>query len=180
MKKIFISSVIAFLFSTLFVQAQKITFRLVNAVSLQPVEGAVLKSYLGTNSIVMSDKYGHITIQLRENDTLTISKEYYHPLYLFVKAKNFDTTHVISINMLPSKDIHETAKSNFTNLTDFDYHFVHDKIGDESHLKIKGFEHKTAAEVRYDLMHSTKNPGGIHVTPARNHKHTGENLYKLK
>ncbi len=173
------------LFSALFLLspigfAQKVTFKLINTSTLQAIEGASLKSYLDSNLHLKSDAYGHITIQLKENDTLTISKEYYHPLYLFVKVKNFDSTHVISINMLPSKDIHETVKGNFTSLSDFDYHFVHDQLGNESHLKITGFEHKTASQVRTDLMHSTKNPDGFHITPTFHHRYPAGSLYKLK
>ena len=160
--------------------AQKVTFKLVNAASLQPIEGASLKSYLDTTFHGTSDKYGHITVQLKENDTLTISKNYYHPLYLFVKVKNFDSTHVISINMLPSKDIHEPIKEDFHTLTDFDYHFVHDQVGDESHVKVTGYEHQDASQVRTNLMHSTKNPDGFHITPVLHHQYTGGSKYKLK
>jgi hypothetical protein len=160
--------------------AQKITFKLINAATLQPIEGASLKSFLDSSLHLKSDVFGHFTVQLKENDTLTISKEYYHPLYLFVKAKNFDSTHVVSINMLPSKEIHEPIKSNFKSLSDFDYHFVHDKVGDDSHLKIVGFEHKTAADVRNDMLHTTKDPNGLHITPVLHHKYKGESLYKLK
>jgi hypothetical protein len=160
--------------------AQKVTLKLVNASSLQAIEGASLKSFLDTSFHATSDKYGHITVQLKENDTLIISKNYYHPLYLFIKVKNFDSTHVISINMVPSKDIHEPIKGNFQTLTDFDYHFIHDQIGDESHVKVTGYEHQTASQVRTNLMHSTKNPDGFHITPVRHHQYSGATDYKLK
>ncbi len=161
-------------------QAQKVTFKLVNAASLQPIEGASVKSYLDKNLHLASDKFGYISIQLKDNDTLTISKDYYHPLYLFTKVKNFDTAHVISINMLPSKDVHEPIKGNFKNLSDFEYHFVHDKLGDTSHVNVKGYEHLSAAQVRDDMLHTKKNPNGVHVTPVLHHKSTGTNQYKLE
>ena len=177
-KSIFILTLLLFLvnFSS---QAQKVTLKLVNAASLQPIEGVTLKSFMDKNLHGVSDKFGHITIYLIENDTLTMSKEYYHPLYLFVKVKNFDSTHVISINMVPSKDIHEPLKGNFQSLSDFDYHFVHDQVGNDSHVKVTGFEHPTASQVRNDMMHSKKNPNGFHITPVLHHQHTGANQYKL-
>jgi hypothetical protein len=179
MKKYFIFFAAAFLLLNLS-NAQKVTLKLVNAASLQPIEGASLKSFLNKDLHSTSDKYGHITVQLLENDTLTLSKEYYHPLYLFVKVKNFDTTHVISINMVPSKEIHEPVKGNFSSLTDFEYHFVHDKVGPDSHVKVQGFEHQTASQVRTNMMHTTKNPDGFHITPVLHHQHSGTNQYKLK
>ncbi len=169
-----------FLLSTVIGFAQKVTLKLVNASSLQAIEGASLKSFLDAGFHGTSDKYGHITVQLKENDTLTISKNYYHPLYLYIKAKNFDSTHVISINMVPSKDIHEPVKGDFHTLSDFDYHFVHDKIGDDSHLKVIGYEHQDASQTRTDLMHSTKKPDGFHITPVRHHQYAGGTQYKLK
>jgi hypothetical protein len=161
-------------------QAQKVTFKLVNAASLQPIEGASLKSYLDKNLHLTSDKFGYISVQLKDDDTLTISKDYYHPLYLFTKVKNFDTAHVISINMLPSKDIHEPVKGNFKSLSDFEYHFVHDQLGNESHVNVKGYEHLNASQVRYDMLHTKKNPGGVHITPVLHHQSTGTNQYKLE
>ncbi len=169
-----------FLLISLISNAQKVTLKLVNAASLQPIEGASLKSYLNKNLHLTSDKFGHITLLLAENDTLTFSKEYFHPLYLFVKTKNFDSTHVVAINMLPSKEIHEPIKGNFSSLADFDYHFVHDQLGNDSHLKVKGFEHQSASEVRYNMMHTKENVGRIHITPVLHHQQTGTNQYKLK
>lgn len=178
-KHTIVVSTLFFLFA-LAVQAQKVTLKLVNAASLQPIEGASLKSYLDKSLHLSSDKYGHITLQLKENDTLTFTKEYFHPLYVFVKIKNFDSTHVVAVNMLPSKEIHEPVKGNFTSLADFDYHFVHDQLGNESHVKVQGFEHPSAAQMREDLMHSKKDPNGFHITPVLHHQQTGTNQYKLK
>jgi hypothetical protein len=181
MKKIILLNVFCFL--VVFVanaQQQKVTLKLMNATTLQPIEGVSLKSYLDKNIHLLSDQYGHITLQLIDNDTLIFSKDYFHPLYLFVKLKNFDSTHVLAVNMLPSKEIHEPLKGNFSSLADFDYHFVHDQLGDDSHLKVKGFEHESAAQVRYDMMHSKKNQGIIHITPVLHHQNSGTNQYKLK
>ena len=180
MKKYFFVFVSVLFLTTHFATAQKVTLKFVNAASLQAIEGASLKSYLDKNTHISSDKYGHITITLKENDTLTITKEYYHPLYLFVKVKNFDTTHVISVNMLPSTEIHEPIKGNFSSLTDFEYHFVHDKVGNDSHLKVQGFEHQSASQLRTNMMHTNKNPDGFHISPTIHHQHTGTNQYKIK
>jgi hypothetical protein len=180
MKKHTVVLSILFLLFSLATQAQKVTLKLVNAASLQPIEGVTMKSYFEDDMRYATDKYGHITIHLKENDTLTFTKEYFHPLYVFVKVKNFDSTHVVAINMLPSKEIHQPVKANFSSLADFDYHFVHDKLGNESHLRVQGFEHSNAAQVREDLMHSKKDPNGFHITPVLHHQQTGTNQYRLK
>jgi hypothetical protein len=169
-----------FLLFSIAVQAQKVTLKLVNASSLQPIEGVTLKSYLDKKLSLTSDKNGLVTLNLKENDTLTFSKAYFHPLYVFVKVKNFDSTHVIAINMLPSKEVHEPLKGNFSSLTDFDYHFVHDKLGNDSHVNVTGYEHQSASQVRYNMMHTKKDPNGLHITPVLHHQQTGTNQYKLE
>ncbi len=180
MKKYLLSSLLLIMLTGSVGFSQKVTFKLINASNQQPIQGASMRSFLDTSLYLKSDAFGHFTCQLRENDTLTFSKDYCHPIYLFVKAKNFDSTHVISINMLPSKEIHQPIKSNFKSLSYFNYHFVHDTIGDNSHLKITGFENKTAADVRNDMLHTTKDPNGFHITPILHHQYKGESQYKLK
>ena len=180
MKKSTFLFLIIFMMINIFGMSQKVTLKMMDASTLQSIEKVSVKSYLNPSIIIISDSYGHVTIDLIENDTLLISKDYYHPIYLFVKARNFDTIHVVSINLLPSKEIHEVLKTNFSSLSDFEYHFIHDQIGDESFLKVKGFEHLSSSEVRSNLMHSKKNPNGFHISPSIHQKHTGENQYFIK
>lgn len=180
MKKIGLASLSFFLLLSVVVHAQKVTFKLINGSSLQPIQGASLTSYLNPKTKIVSDTYGHVTITLTENDTISISKDYFHPLYLFVRMKNFDTTHVIAINMVPSKEIHVNVVENFSSLTDFEYHFVHNQFGQESHFKVVGFEHPTASQLRTEMMHSNKNPDGFHITPVLHYQQVGKNQYSIK
>jgi hypothetical protein len=159
--------------------ANKVTFKLVNASTLLPIEGVSMKSSLDTSLHLRSDKYGHITFSLRDKDTLIFIKDFYHPIYIFAKAKNFDSTHVISINMIPSKDIHEPLKGNFQSLSDFNYHFVHDEAKSNSQLKISAYEHVDAAQVRKLSTDSLNHNSRIYVVPNL-HLYKGKSQYKLK
>jgi hypothetical protein len=159
--------------------ANKVTFKLVNATTLLPIEGVSMKSSLDTSLHLRSDKFGHITFSLKDKDTLIFIKDYYHPIYIFAKVKNFDTTHVISINMIPSKDIHEPLKGNFQNLSDFNYHFVHDEMKNDSHLKISAYEHVDASNVRKLNTDSLSRNSSIYVVPNL-HLNKGKSQYKLK
>src|SRR5690242_7438240 len=99
--KHFISIVL--LLVTFNVMAQKEHFRVVDAATNKPVYGVKIKSFSTHDLVTFSNDSGYFNITVRENDTLSISKDYYHTMYVTINMKNFDSLHTIVLYLAPSK-----------------------------------------------------------------------------
>ncbi|HSZ72679.1 MAG TPA: hypothetical protein VK750_08375, partial [Cytophagaceae bacterium] len=112
-----------------------------------------------------------------------LSKESFHPILYIIEARNFDTSHAISLTMtpLPKGELQNTPSSDISNLQKFDYHFVHDNPkGDSSYVKIHAMESLPGNKTRVGYQKEFK----IGTVPLDHttveHKDNSKSSYNLK
>lgn len=124
------------------VQAQKLSFRVIRSDAFKAVDHVRIKS--SSHGVLYSDANGHFELTYKDHDTLTLSKEFFHTIHYIIEAKNFDTSHTISLTMtaLTPEEIKSapTSAADINTLQKFDYHFVHDNPSSNSYLKIHAIE----------------------------------------
>ena len=122
------------------VQAQILSFKVIRSDAFKAVDHVKIKS--SSHGVFYSDANGHFQISYKDHDTLTLSKENFHTIHYVIEAKNFDTTHTISLTMtaLSAEELKNAPTSDISNLQKFDYHFVHDNPSSDSYLKIHAME----------------------------------------
>ncbi|MDB5271648.1 MAG: hypothetical protein JWO58_15 [Chitinophagaceae bacterium] len=159
--------------------AQKLNFRVIRSDAWKAVDHVQIKSsYHGT---LYSDANGNFELSYKDHDTLRLSKELFHTILYIIEAKNFDTTHTISLTMTPlsQEEIQNGPASDISNLQKFDYHFVHDNTSD-SYLKIHAMESLPANKTRVGYQKEFK----IGTVPLDHttveHKANTPSSYKLK
>lgn len=175
-----------FLFACFFVlsftlQAQKLSFKVIRSDAFKTVDHVQVKS--SSHGVFYSDANGHFTLTYKDHDTLTLSKEFFHTIHYIIEAKNFDTSHTISLTMtaLTKEEIDNSpaSTSDINTLQKFDYHFVHDNPSSGSYLKIHAMEslpeNKTRAGYQKEFKIGTVPLD--HTTVERN---AGKSAYKLK
>lgn len=135
----FILFVCFFVFSTI-IQAQTLSFKVIRSDAFKAVDHVKIKS--SSHGVFYSDANGHFQLSYKNHDTLTLSKDGFHTIHYVIEAKNFDTTHTISLTMtaLSAEEMRNAPASDISNLQKFDYHFVHDNPTNDSYLRIHAME----------------------------------------
>ncbi|MDF2455892.1 MAG: hypothetical protein K0R51_1885 [Cytophagaceae bacterium] len=128
-----------FVFSTT-LQAQTLSFKVIRSDAFKAVDHVKIKS--SSHGVFYSDANGHFQLSYQNHDTLTLTKDGFHTIHYVIEAKNFDTTHTISLTMtaLSAEELQHAPASDISSLQKFDYHFVHDNPSSDSYLKIHAME----------------------------------------
>ena len=126
--------------ATTTLQAQKLSFKVIRSDAFKAVDHVKIKS--SSHGTFYSDANGYFELSYKNHDTLTLSKESFHTIHYVIEAKNFDSTHTISLTMtaLSNEELQNTPASDINTLQKFDYHFVHDNPTNDSYLKIHAME----------------------------------------
>ncbi|MBC7488513.1 MAG: hypothetical protein H7282_17370, partial [Cytophagaceae bacterium] len=121
-------------------QAQKLSFRVIRSDAFKSVDHVQIKS--SSHGTFYSDANGYFQLSYKNHDTLTLSKDLFHTIHYVIEAKNFDTSHTISLTMtaLSKEEAQNAPASDISSLQKFDYHFVHDNPTSDSYLKIHAME----------------------------------------
>ncbi len=142
MKRITLSAIlfVCFLVTAATVQAQTLSFKVIRSDAFKAVDHVKIKS--SSHGVFYSDASGHFQLSYKNHDTLTLSKENFHTIHYVIEAKNFDTTHTISLTMteLSAEELQNTSAADISSLQKFDYHFVNDNPSSDSYLKIHAME----------------------------------------
>jgi hypothetical protein len=126
---------------------QNLHFKVVNAESLEGISLAKVSSSLNKSSVTYTNAYGIILFSYLPGDTITISKNNYHSIHLYIPYINVDTMHIITVSMVPSPGDITPKLKDMSSLSMFEYHFVH-KSEEKKNLKIQVFENKVAQQQR--------------------------------
>jgi hypothetical protein len=146
--------------------AQKEHFQIVDASTNKPIYGVKIKSFLTRDLVTFSNDSGYFNITIKANDTLSISKDYYHTMYVTVNMKNFDSLHTLILILAPSKQkSNQVLTSNLGGLQYFEYQFSHTDPKQDSNIGLRVYEPKEAVDVRMDLAtgHNDFRFGNINV-----------------
>ena len=147
MKTLYIS--LTFLLASLTLSAQTVHVKLVDCSTLKPVSGVKIKSAHDHDLITFSNDSGYFAFKLKHTDTILFQKDYYYPVYMSMALHNFDSTHIIQIQLTPSTTIY-TGSNKFekSNLQMFEYEFTHTESGDNSNAKITLFQTHDAVQAQ--------------------------------
>jgi len=131
---------VCFLVLSTALQAQTLSFKVIRSDAFKAVERVQIKS--SSHGVFYSDASGYFQLSYKNHDTLTLNKEGFHTIHYVIEAKNFDTTHTISLTMtaLSAEELQNVPASDISNLQKFDYHFVHDNPSSDSYLRIHAME----------------------------------------
>jgi hypothetical protein len=124
-------------FITCFASAQTIHVTLYDGTTDLPVKSVKIKSQHDHDLITFSNDTGYFAFNLKHNDTILIEKDMYYPVFLSLSTHNFDSTHIIKVQLFPSAKVYKVSNQySKMNLQAFEYHFTHDTIGTASKAKI--------------------------------------------
>lgn len=162
------------------VSAQKLSFKVIRSDAFKAVDHVQIKS--SSHGTFYSDANGCFQLSYKDHDTLTLSKDMFHTIHYVIEAKNFDTSHTISLTMtaLTKEEAQNTPASDISSLQKFDYHFVHDNPTSDSYLKIHAMESLPENKTRSGYQKEFK-IGTVplsHTTVER--KADSKSSYKLK
>jgi len=162
------------------IQAQKLSFKVIRSDAFKTVDHVQVKS--SSHGTFYSDANGYFQLTYKDHDTLTLSKENFHTILYIIEAKNFDTSHTISLTMtaLAPGEAPNTSSSDISSLQKFDYHFVHDNPKSDSYVKIHALESLPGNKTRAGYQKEFK-IGTVpldHTTVER--KADSKSSYKLK
>jgi hypothetical protein len=161
-------------------QAQKLSFKVIRSDAFKAVDHVQIKS--SSHGTFYSDANGYFQLSYKDHDTLTLSKDMFHTIHYVIEAKNFDTSHTISLTMtaLTKEEAQSAPASDINTLEKFDYHFVHDNPTSDSYLKIRAMQTLPENKTRSGYQKEFK-IGTIpldHTTVER--KADSKSSYKLK
>jgi hypothetical protein len=134
------------LFFTSQVYSQKLHFKVVNAQNLEGLAMAKVTSTINKDHITYTNPSGIFILNYIQGDTITISKMDFHSIHLHIPHSNLDTVHVITVSMVPGTENNTPNIKNISNLSMFEYYFVHKE--EQDNLKVQVFENKTAVQQR--------------------------------
>ncbi|WP_018344062.1 hypothetical protein [Cytophaga aurantiaca] len=125
------------LFITSLASAQTIHVKIYDGTTEQPIKSVKVKSLHDHDLITFSNDSGYFAFNLKHNDTILLEKDYYYPVFMSLTTHNFDSTHVIKLQLFPSAKVYKVpTQYSKMNLQSFEYHFTHDEIGTDSKAKI--------------------------------------------
>jgi ABC-type antimicrobial peptide transport system permease subunit len=125
---------------------QMLHFKVVNAESLKPIPEAKVTSSANKGSVMFTNIGGDLILKYLPGDTISISKNAFHSIHLYLPKVNVDSVHVITISMVPGLEDNADVKK-ISGLPMFEYYFVHTDE-DKSNLKVQVFENKNAIQQR--------------------------------
>ena len=129
------------MFSSYMLSAQTIHVKLTDGTTEKVISGVKVKSAHDHDLITFSNDSGYFAFNVKHNDTILLQKDYYYPVFMSLTSHNFDSTHVIKIQLTPSATIYQGSNQfSKMNLQAFEYTFVHDEVGDNSKAHITLFQ----------------------------------------
>lgn len=133
----FISYCILFFITTCFASAQTIHVTIYDGTTERPIKSVKVKSIHDHDLITFSNDSGYFAFNLKHNDTILLEKDLYYPVFLSLKTHNFDSTHIVKVQLFPSPKVYKVPNQySKMNLQSFEYHFTHDTIGEGSKVNI--------------------------------------------
>ena len=131
-----------------FTFAQTISFKVIDISTGLPIWKVKVASTPEQRFITYSDGSGKFSHFIVQDDTIQLSKDQYHPLYLKISSTNFDSTHSVVIGLVPLEKKKGKLSGEYQNLKNFEYHFVYDTLGEKSNLKVHLLENVHAFDYR--------------------------------
>jgi hypothetical protein len=125
--------------------SQSIHFKVIEIEKMKPLPGVKITSSLVPKEVFKTDGKGQAFINHLIGDTIVFNKEFYYPVSICIKQKDYDFNHVAEVIMVPSTKRHVPS---YLELQSFEYHFVHDTLGEDSRLDITTLEPKDAMLTR--------------------------------
>ena len=126
--------------------SQKLHFKVVNAESLEGLLQAKITCSLHKDSIIFTNQTGDFSLNYFKGDTITISKNNFHTIHLYLPQINVDTLHIITVGMVAGNENNLNVK-NIAGLPMFEYYFVHKKE-EQNNVKVQVFENPYVVEQR--------------------------------
>ncbi len=130
------------------IYAQKISFKVIDISTGLPIWKVKVASTPEKRFITYTDGSGKFTHFVVQDDTIQLSKDNYHPLYLKISSSNFDSTHGVIIGLVPLDMKKGKQAGEYPDLKNFEYHFVHDTLGEKSNIKVHLLENVNASDFR--------------------------------
>lgn len=133
----FISFCLLSLLTICFASAQTIHVTLYDGTTEKPIKSVKVKSLHDHDLITFSNDSGYFAFNLKHNDTILLEKDLFYPVFLSLSVHNFDSTHIIKVQLFPSAKVYKVPNQySKMNLQAFEYHFTHDTIGVDSKAKV--------------------------------------------
>ena len=127
---------------------QKISFKVIDISTGLPIWKVKVASTPEQRFITYSDGSGKFAHFIAHDDTIQLTKDQYHPLYLKISSSNFDSTHAVVIGLVPLDKKKGKLSGEYQDLKTFEYHFVYDTLGEKSNLKVHLLENVHAFDYR--------------------------------
>ena len=128
-------------------QAQTIQFKVIDVHTWKGLGHVEIET--SKQGKLVSNEDGTFQLRLINDDTIKLTKQNYHTLYFLMEAKNFDTSHVISISMASSQG--ETPSSDISTLQNFEYTFTKGASTNDNYFNIRIMESTKGAAFRSDV-----------------------------
>jgi len=125
--------------------AQVLHFKVIGIEDMKPLSGVKMTAVGAQKEVLVTDIKGEISLNHLVGDTIVFTKETYFPVSVSVSHKNYDFNHMMEVIMIPK--VKKTSNSAME-LQSFQYRFIHDTLGEESHLNITVLEPKEAMLTR--------------------------------
>ena len=174
MKKLLLVAALFLLLPALY--AQHLLFKVQDSKTGEGISAVKISSIEEHTFLTFSSDSGYFSLDIDHDDTLKIEKADYHPIYLNVKHNNFDTSHVIVVNIVQvEKD--STASNTASDIKSLEYHFLHDNI-EGNNLKVHvfdGYQPPNTTQQNASFKIAKVPLGHVHVEH-KSEVHT-ENLY---
>lgn len=124
-------------FITCFASAQTIHVTIYDGTTELPLKSVKVKSLHDHDLITFSNDSGYFSFNLKHNDTILLEKDYFYPVFMSLTTHNFDSTHIIKLQLFPSAKVYRVpTQYSKMNLQSFEYHFAHDTIGEGSKVNV--------------------------------------------
>lgn len=161
--------------------AQKINFKVLNVSTGLPEARVKVSSLPEHLFITYSNDKGEFSTFILQDDTLELSHENFHPLILQIKVSNFDSSHTVVVGIVPNSKDGKPFEGSHGNLQNFEYHFVHDTLGENSHMKINMLENVHAVRQRTNPDDKSFKVGAVNIDkqPSGDGKNHSGSHYKL-
>ena len=85
-----------------FASAQTVHVTLYDGTTELPIKYVKIKSLHDHDLITFSNDTGYFAFNLKHNDTILLEKDLYYPVFLSLSLHNFDSTHIIKVQLFPS------------------------------------------------------------------------------
>ncbi len=129
--------------------AQMLHFKVVNINTFSAIKDVSVSSSIMKAETFKTDADGNVYVNYIPGDTIKFDKALFHPFVMNIIQKDYDFKHVIEIVLIPTSS--KAPAQKLDKLASFEYHFVHDTLGENSDMKISVFENIDVSNQRQEL-----------------------------